>query len=270
MIEQENYYIVHYWMVDKNCLNLTGTELHIFAIIYSYSRGQLGKYIASLDDLSEFSGVTKSGMTKALKKLIAKKYIIKELCGKNEQKCNSYKINFDVVNSIKAGRLSALGEGSTQYTPGGQLSIPQGVNSVYPRGSTQYTPGSQLSIPNKDILINNNKNNIKDDSSMSDSVQKIGNYWNDYVQGTLIKPIIKLTPHTKRYESLNARCNEYGYDKVIEAIGKIKNSDFLQGKNSKGWVITFDWFVLPNNFPKVLEGNYDNHQANSGSGRYEY
>ena len=23
-------------------------------------------------------------------------------------------------------------------------------------------------------------------------------------------------------------------------------------------MITFDWFVLPNNFPKVLEGNYDN------------
>ncbi len=31
----------------------------------------------------------------------------------------------------------------------------------------------------------------------------------------------------------------------------------MKGKNKNGWVITFDWFVLPNNFPKVLEGNYD-------------
>ena len=23
------------------------------------------------------------------------------------------------------------------------------------------------------------------------------------------------------------------------------------------WVITFDWFIKPNNFIKVLEGNYD-------------
>ena len=31
----------------------------------------------------------------------------------------------------------------------------------------------------------------------------------------------------------------------------------LQGKNSRGWTITFDWFVNPTNFQKVLEGNYD-------------
>ena len=23
------------------------------------------------------------------------------------------------------------------------------------------------------------------------------------------------------------------------------------------WIITFDWFVKPSNFPKVLEGNYN-------------
>lgn len=262
MIEQDNYYIISYWMLDKNCLNLSGAELHIFAIIHSYSRGQLGKYVASVKELARFSGVTKQGVSKALKKLIEKNYIIKENCVENGQKCNSYIINQTVINSKRAKTQLLLNEGATQFTQGG--------NSVYSKGTTQFTPRGQLSCPNKDNLIDNNKDNIKDNSSMSDSMQEIGNYWNDYVQGTLIKPIIKLTPRTKRYESLNARCNEYGYDKVIEAIGKIKNSDFLQGKNSKGWVITFDWFVLPNNFPKVLEGNYDNHQASSGSGRYEY
>ena len=53
-----------------------------------------------------------------------------------------------------------------------------------------------------------------------------------------------------------ARIREYGVSNVLTAIDKIAVSDFLQEKNNKGWVITFDWFVLPNNFPKVFEGNY--------------
>lgn len=73
-----------------------------------------------------------------------------------------------------------------------------------------------------------------------------------------IKPIKKISPGTKRYDNLRARIKQYGIDDVISAMDNIAQSDFLQGRNKKGWTITFDWFVLPNNFIKVLEGNYDN------------
>ena len=56
---------------------------------------------------------------------------------------------------------------------------------------------------------------------------------------------------------LRARIREYGTDAVLRAIEKIRCSSFLRGQNAKGWVISFEWFVRPNNFPKVLEGNYD-------------
>ena len=56
---------------------------------------------------------------------------------------------------------------------------------------------------------------------------------------------------------LNARLKEYGEEKIIEAIEKAKASPFLKGQNRKGWVITFDWFLKPDNFIKVLEGNFD-------------
>ena len=56
---------------------------------------------------------------------------------------------------------------------------------------------------------------------------------------------------------LRARVREYGTEAVLQAIEKIRQSAFLRGQNAKGWVITFEWFVRPNNFPKVLEGNYD-------------
>ena len=73
-----------------------------------------------------------------------------------------------------------------------------------------------------------------------------------------IKPIKKISPGTKCYDNLRARIKQYGIDDVISAMDNISQSDFLQGRNKKGWTITFDWFVLPNNFIKVLEGNYDN------------
>lgn len=72
-----------------------------------------------------------------------------------------------------------------------------------------------------------------------------------------ITPISRLTAGSKRHESLVARIRQYGIDEVLKAIEKIKQSDFLRGNNNRGWSIKFDWFVKPSNFPKVLEGNYD-------------
>lgn len=95
----------------------------------------------------------------------------------------------------------------------------------------------------------------KDTVSRTD-VQRAVEAWNA-LSTYGIPQISKLTSGSKRATSLNARIKEYGIEEVIAAIEKIKNSDFLRGKNNRGWVITFDWFVLPNNFPKVHDGNYD-------------
>lgn len=68
----------------------------------------------------------------------------------------------------------------------------------------------------------------------------------------------------KRLDSLRARIKEYSFDDVLHAISMIQNSPFLLGQNKHGWQITFDWFVKPNNFPKVLEGNYEKTAAPVG------
>ena len=66
----------------------------------------------------------------------------------------------------------------------------------------------------------------------------------------------------QRKSNVRARIREYGGDvqKVYKAIDKAMASDFMNGKNGKGWVASFDWMMCPTNFPKVLEGNYDNEQ----------
>ena len=78
--------------------------------------------------------------------------------------------------------------------------------------------------------------------------------------GAVIKPIQIMTD--KRKGSLNARLREYGKQKLAIAIQKAARSDFLNGQNDRAFIATFDWILKPNNFPKVLEGNYDNDKFN--------
>ena len=73
-----------------------------------------------------------------------------------------------------------------------------------------------------------------------------------------------------REKMLNARIKEHGIENVLSAIKNISKSDFLQGKNNNGWTITFDWFLKPNNFVKVFEGNYDNKGNKNHSNTPDY
>lgn len=71
-----------------------------------------------------------------------------------------------------------------------------------------------------------------------------------------VKPVMALNPGTTRHRLFKARLKQYGEEQIIRAIENIKQSTFLQGGGNNGWVVTFDWFLKPNNFIKVLEGNY--------------
>ena len=61
----------------------------------------------------------------------------------------------------------------------------------------------------------------------------------------------------KRGKSVNARINDYSLKDVYTMIDNVGSSEFLQGGNDKGWSATFDWCFNPNNFLKILEGNYN-------------
>ena len=61
----------------------------------------------------------------------------------------------------------------------------------------------------------------------------------------------------KRLDSLHARIKEYSKDDVLTVIENVKYSDFLKGNNNRNWTADIDWILKPNNFVKVLEGNYN-------------
>lgn len=118
-------------------------------------------------------------------------------------------------------------------------------------------PRIRIENKNKNIL-----NILSNDKIFVVLLQK----WNSLPD--VIPKISTLKKDTQRYKMLSQRLNEYGQDKVIEAINNIHNSPWLLGKNNRGWVATFDWFVRPNNFVKVLEGNYLDKKIIDKKGRY--
>jgi 5-methylcytosine-specific restriction endonuclease McrA len=89
--------------------------------------------------------------------------------------------------------------------------------------------------------------------------------WNE-LETLGITTIRGITPDSTRAKLLKARLKQYGKESFDEVIRQIRSSDFLQGKhNGRPWQITFDWLVKPNNYPKVLEGNYKNTGTHTGS-----
>lgn len=86
--------------------------------------------------------------------------------------------------------------------------------------------------------------------------KKVVDCFNEVAEKTVgISRVIKLT--NKRKEKLKKRLDELGEDEFIKVFDCIKESDFLQGKNSNGWRVSFDWLIENDtNAVKVLEGKY--------------
>lgn len=80
-----------------------------------------------------------------------------------------------------------------------------------------------------------------------------------------IPKVSKIVTGSTRDKKLRKRIADYGLDEVKRGIDNIRDSGFLQGNNKKGWFITFDWFLGPENFQKVLDGNYSDKKSASGS-----
>ena len=126
------------------------------------------------------------------------------------------------------------------------------------------TPGSstpgKTGVYNNTDLNNTNLNNTDlskcENSSATEKVEKefvdtVIKKWNDI--GLNVVRNIK----GKRLDSLHARIKEYSKDDVLTVIENVKYSDFLKGNNNRNWTADIDWILKPNNFIKVLEGNYN-------------
>jgi len=138
--------------------------------------------------------------------------------------------------------------------------IPCGIPNTVDSGKDRLgkdSIGNNISISNE---IDTSP--LQSDNEPKSLHKDILDAWNN-LQSYGIRPMRSINPNSKRADMLRARIKQYGKDAIFEAMEKVKESDFLQGKTKrygehKNWTFDFDWFIRPNNFPSVLEGKYSN------------
>lgn len=88
----------------------------------------------------------------------------------------------------------------------------------------------------------------------SQILQEIIENWNNLGIGK----VRDIRANTRRHKRIKGIIDDYGYDDLIAVMNTINDSPFLKGKNDRNWKISMDWFVEPNNYQKVRDGNYIN------------
>ena len=95
--------------------------------------------------------------------------------------------------------------------------------------------------------------------SLAGPLSRIADAWNRL-------PLKKITRFTgRRKERTEMLLAQYPEEEILRAIYSIARSPFLLGGGASHWQIRFDWFIQPDNFRKVLEGNYLDDETDTAS-----
>lgn len=115
-------------------------------------------------------------------------------------------------------------------------------------------------------IINNKEKNIiasggartREEEVANHDFDEIISFFNEQMKGKGIQQVAIIT--SERRQAFERLMSQTGVNKdtLKQAIKNAAESDFLNGKGPKGWVASFDWMMMPQNFQKVLENNYRN------------
>ena len=115
-------------------------------------------------------------------------------------------------------------------------------------------------------IINNKEINIiasggartREEEVANKDFDEIISFFNQQMKGKGIQQVAIIT--SERRQAFERLMSQTGVNKdtLKQAIKNAAESDFLNGKGPKGWVASFDWMMMPQNFQKVLENNYRN------------
>lgn len=108
-IQDESYFQISGWMLNR--LNLKGTALNVYAIIYGFTQDGESEFKGSRQYLCDFTGATKPTIDKALNFLIENKFIIKTTETINNVVFNRYKADLNTIKNFTGGKETLLGGG---------------------------------------------------------------------------------------------------------------------------------------------------------------
>lgn len=193
---------------------------------------------------------------------------IKESSRKYEEKCKRLR-----ENASKGGLQKAANQ-SNDLQQLANATQDSNCKQMVANGSNCKQKLADVSIrqdkTRQDKTINKKEDNNKKDepslcagaqSSSSSDYSSVVDYWNAAVEkhGSAMRPLRGLTENRKA--AIRARLREHkqeGMEAIRQMIDKAVVSDFLNGRNSRNAIFTFDRLMSPSMFQKTLEGNFDN------------
>lgn len=103
-----------------------------------------------------------------------------------------------------------------------------------------------------------------------ESFDEVVAFFNEQMEGKTIPQVAIITPQRRQAFETLIKTTGISIESVKQAIVNAAQSDFLNGKGQKGWVASFDWMMVPQNFQKVLENFYrdNNKQVTSQVQQY--
>jgi len=133
--------------------------------------------------------------------------------------------------------------------------VPKNLTSEVPKNPSSEVPKNPTY---KNTIIRNNHKNLNPVVP-----SQIVELWNEVIS---FKRAMGLTP--KRNKAINSILKDFpDIQKWEEVFKMVENSSFLSGKTKKPWKgCNIDWVINPNNWLKILEGNYnDNSQEDNNT-----
>ena len=253
-LRNEQFAKVSYWFQDT--LNLKPTEALCYALILGFSvRGAWCQF--SLSKFAERLNVDRTTASETLKKLVRQGLVTKRKFESNRvHYCHYFARYFNAIElEMKQPHTIPSGSGESQLPQ--QENTPTGSGESQPNYITNYIKLNSYS---------DSKIKFSDYSLvMTDvDIRRITDAWNDLGLGQ----VRRIPRESKRMKLLCALVNDYGLDAVLATIARVRNSDFLCGQGENGWTANFDWLIKPDNFLKVMEGQYNGKPRNTAPTDY--
>lgn len=143
---------------------------------------------------------------------------------------------------------------------------------AYPRATKEESIDNNIynNINNiKELSLHSSSSSVCQPTQNSDPIdyKKFIEFFNNEIDNnrSVIPKAKAISERRKR--ALSARIREHGKNSLADVVRQATTSDFLNGKNERGWVADIDWMLRPNNYVKILEGNYKNLNNNGTNQR---
>lgn len=137
-------------------------------------------------------------------------------------------------------------------------------NTVITSDNKNNTVKNVITDDNKEKSVNNtdNKHNLYGNGNIYGNIygndninyKEIVDYYNDTCVSL---PKVKVVTDARK-KTIKSRLKKYTISDLFTVFDMASRSDFLNGKNDRGWSANFDWLLNERNMAKVLEGNYSN------------